>query len=123
MGWIKNLGLGFIVGRILKGAAEGKYGHAVEYVYWHLRGIKTALGVALFIVAGFVSLLDRSGLCAWAVTHWAWFACAAWASTVAKWSAAVGTFWIWLGQQDGALHLDAPESLSADLDSFGKPRP
>lgn len=114
MNKLKNLGAGFIVGKILKGMAAGKYGKLAAYLYWHLKGIKTALGVALGVLAGFIAVLDHYGVCAIALQHWAWFDCAAWTGAVVKVTASVAAFFVWIGQVDGGLHLEAPDRFWDD---------
>jgi hypothetical protein len=105
----KGFGTGLIVGRILKGAAEGKFGPQAKWIYWHLRGLKTVIGIVSGLAAGVLALLQSYGVCDFAAAHYAWVACGAWSDTLKHWLALNAGFWIWLGQQDGALHLEAPD--------------
>src|SRR6266536_2579716 len=101
---IKGFGVGLIAGRALKAMAEGKIGVLPKWVYWHLKGLKTVIGVALAIVAAAVLGLDHYGVCAIALQHWGWFDCAAWSTTIVNWTASASAFFLWIGQVDGSLH-------------------
>jgi hypothetical protein len=121
IGKAKGFGVGMIAGHVLKAAAEGRLGTIPKSVYWHLKGIKTVIGVALGVVAGIVLVLDQHGVCALALQHWAWFDCGAWTAGIVKWTASLATFFLWIGQVDGSLHLDAPDlSLDEAIASFQK---
>jgi hypothetical protein len=118
---IKGFGVGFVVGKVLKAAAEGQLGSLPKWVYWHLKGLKTVFGVVLGVVAGTVFVLDHYGVCAVALQHWAWFDCAVWSAAIVKWTASASAFFLWIGQVDGSLHLDAPDlTLDEALASFRK---
>jgi hypothetical protein len=118
---VKGWGMGKLTGIALKAIAEGKLGRPLQWLYWHLKGIKTILGLVLLGAGGAVLWLDSHGVCAVVAAHWAWVECGAWASTIVRWSLGLGAFFAWLGQQDGALHLDAPDlSLDEAIASFRK---
>lgn len=122
MNWLKNLGTGFIVGKILKGIAEGKYGAGPAWLYGHANGLITIIGVALLLLAGGISWLDSHGVCALLVSHFAWFKCAVWATGVAKAIAYLGAFVTWIGTVNGGVKLDPPDpkNLRAAFESLGK---
>jgi hypothetical protein len=118
---IKGWGVGKLTGVALKAVAEGRLGRPLQWVYWHLKGIKTVLGLTLLAIGGSLLWLDSHGVCAVAAAHWAWIHCDVWAATVAHWSLGLGAFFAWLGQQDGSLHLDAPDMpLDVAIASFRK---
>lgn len=121
VGKVKGFGVGMIVGQILKAAAEGRLGPAVKWLYWHLRGIKTVVAITFGAIAGIIAVLDHYGICAAALQHWAWVDCAAWTGAIVKGTASISAFFLWIGQIDGSLHLDAPDlSLDEAIASFGK---
>ena len=118
---VKGWGVGKVTGLVLKAIAEGKLGRPLQWLYWHTKGLKTVGGLFLAAFGGSLLWLDSHGVCAAAATYWAWVHCDVWMSTVAHWSLGFGGFFAWLGQQDGSLHLDAPDlSLEEAIASFQK---
>lgn len=118
---VKGWGVGLVAGKVLKAAAEGKLGALPKWVYWHLKGLKSVIGVVFAVVAGIVLVLDQYGVCAVALQHWAWFDCGAWTAGIVKVTASLSAFFLWIGQVDGSLHLDGPDlSLDEALASFRK---
>lgn len=119
---VKGLGAGFIVGKVLKSIAEGKYGTALQWLYLHLNGLITVIGVVFGVVAGFIGVLDHYGVCALAVAHWAWFDCGVLTAAITKGTAGLSAFCIWIGQINGSVHLDPPDpaKLAEAVASFKK---
>lgn len=119
---VKGFGVGLIVGKVLKAMAEGKLGRPVQWLYLHLNGLITIIGVGLILLGGAVAWLDAHGLCALAAAHFAWIDCISWSASIAKGSASLGLFITWIGTVNGGLKLDPPDpkNLRAAFESFGK---
>ncbi len=119
---IKGFGVGLIMGKALKAAAEGKLGRPVQWLYVHLNGLITIIGVGLILLGGAVAWLDAHGLCALAAAHLAWVSCATWSASIAKGTGSLGLFITWIGTVNGGLKLDPPDpnNLRAAFESLGK---
>lgn len=108
MNRLKNWGVGLIAGKVLRGAAEGKYGAAAEWLYRHTSGIKTIAGVALAFAVGVLEVGQRVGLCDLLAAYYAWVNCGGWVDSVQGVAASVAGFFLWLGTVDGGLKLEPP---------------
>lgn len=108
IGKVKAWGTGYAVAIVLKAAANGEYGPAAQWVYWHMREIKTNIGIILGVTAAIIAVLDRFGVCALGLQHWSWFNCTQWTDAIVKVTGSVGAFFVWIGSVDGGLHLQAP---------------
>lgn len=117
-GNVKHAGMGQITGWLLKKAALGKFpicAKQAAWVYWHFKGIKSALGICLGLATGLVMLLDSYGICDLAVAHWAWFNCDTWASAITRSTGSLSAFFLYLGQVDGSLDLEGPDLTLAEV--------
>jgi hypothetical protein len=102
---LKSWAIGRFTGSILKDAAEGKYGPQVKAAYWWLSGHKTQIGVVLAFAAGALEIAQRTGLCAMINAD-----CASISTGLEHVTAGVSAAFVYVGQVDGALHMDAPQS-------------
>lgn len=104
--WAKNRGTGYITGRALRAMGEGKFPvfpDQMQWLYWHTDGLATNFGAVLDFAAIVIEGGERTGLCATLNIP-----CDGWLETVKHASAMVGTFFIYLGQVRGGLHLEPP---------------
>ena len=95
--------LGQITGSLLAKAGSGDFGELPKTIYWWLRGHKTEYSVWLGVPSLLLEFLGWAGAC-----EAAGLPCAHWSTALVHVTTGASAFLFYLGQVDGALHIEAP---------------